>query len=137
MGARDHTSLHAMLQKDMQNEVPEAVLQHCPEADRVMVENLLRLAQTELVVLNLASTSIVTETNKIVLRCALTGPTPSVSLSTMRALQAYSPARVTEVRTSLHEGTMLLVIDVCDSSVRMGTTELEIVRITKRQRTWC
>ena len=137
MSTRDHASLHAMLQKDMHNEVPDAVLQKCPEADRVIVENLLRLAQSELLVLNLASTNIVVETNKLVVRSSLTGPAPSVSLTSMRALQAYSPARVTEVRTAMHEGTMVLIIDVCDSAVRMGTTELEIVRITKKHRTWC
>ena len=127
--------MHAMLHKDMQNEVPESVLNHCPESDKVLVENLLRLAQAELSVLNLASTTIVAEGKKTVVRCALTGPTPSVSLSNMRALQAYSPARVVEVRIALQEGSMMLVFDVCDSSVRMSTTELEIVRITKRHRT--
>jgi hypothetical protein len=100
------------LQKDMHNDVPDAVLQKCADADKILVENLLRLAQTELLVLNLAS----------------------VSLSSMRALQAYSPARVGEVRTIMQEGSMLLVLDVCGSSVRMGTTELEIMRITKRHR---
>lgn len=137
MGTRENASLHAMLQKDIQNEVPDAVLQNCPESDRVIVENLLRLAQSELLVLNLASTSVVAETNKLTVRCALTGPAPSVSLTSMRSLQAYSPGRVTEVRTSLQEGIMLLMIELCDSSVRMGTTELEIVRIVKRHRSWC
>ena len=137
MGTREHNSLHAMLQKDMHNEVPEAVLQRCPEADRVLLENILRLAQSELLVLNLASTSIVAESNKLIVRCALTGPAPSVSLTSLRALQAYSPARVAEVRIVLQEGTMMLVIDVCDAGVRIGTTELEIVRIVKRHRTWC
>jgi hypothetical protein len=124
-------SLHAMLHKDIQNEVPDSVLNHCSESDKVLVENLLRLAQVELSVLNLASATIVTEGKKTVVRCALTGPTPSESLSNMRALQAYSPARVAEVRIALQEGSMMLVFDVCDSSVRMSTTELEIVRITK------
>jgi hypothetical protein len=35
-------------------------LQNCANADKMLVENLLRLAQTELLVLNLASTTIVT-----------------------------------------------------------------------------
>jgi hypothetical protein len=43
-----------MLQKELKNEVPEAVLRQCPEADRILVENVLRVAQAELVVLNLA-----------------------------------------------------------------------------------
>ncbi len=134
MVLRESMSLHAMLHKDMQNDVPDAVLKHCADADRVLVENLLRLAQAELLVLNLASTTIVTEGQKFIVRCVLTGPAPSISLSSMRAIQAYSPARVCEVRSTLHEGSMQLVFDVCDASVRMGTTELEIVRITKRHR---
>ncbi len=131
---RETLSLHAMIQKGINNDVPESVLQQCPDADRILIENLLRLAQAELLVLNLASTSIVTEGHKTVIRCALTGPSPIVSLSSMRSLQAYSPARVAEVRTMLFEGSLALVLDVCDSSTRIGTTELEIVRITKRHR---
>ena len=107
----ENMPLHAMLQKDIHNQVPEAVLKHCAE-DRVLVENLLHLAQTELLVLNLPSTTIVQEQQKLVIRCCLTGPAPSVCLTSMRALQAYSPARVGEVRIVLHEGSMLLVIEV-------------------------
>jgi len=127
-------SLNSMLQKELNNEVPDAVLRQVPEADRVLVENVLRLAQAELVVLNLASTTVAVEPRRTVLKCALTGPTPSVSLSSMRSLQAYSPARVVEVRTTLHDGSMLLVLEMSDANTRLGTAELEIVRITKRRR---
>jgi hypothetical protein len=123
-----------MLQKELHNEVPDAVLRHCPECDRVLVENVLRLAQVELVVLNLASTTVALEPRKTVLKCALTGPAPSVSLSSMRSLQAYSPARVVEVRTTLNDGSMLLVLEISDANSRISTSELEIVRITKRRR---
>ena len=126
-------SLHALLHQDIHNQVPENVLKHCGD-DKVLVENLLRLAQAELNVLNLASTTIVQESNKLVIRCCLTGPSPSISITSMPSLQAYSPARVGEVRIVLHEGSMHLVIDVCDAFVRMGATELEIVRIVKRHR---
>jgi len=127
-------SLHAMLHKDMNNEVPDSVLNTCAESDKVFVENLLQVAQAELCVLNLASTTVVVEGKKTVVRCVLTGPSPSVSLNTMRALQAYSPARVVEVRCVLQEGSLILVLEINDPSVRLSTTELDIVRITKRHR---
>ena len=127
-------SLNSMLQKELHNEVPDAVLRQCPEGDRVLVENVLRLAQVELVVLNLASTTVALEPRKTVLKCALTGPAPSVSLSSMRSLQAYSPGRVVEVRTTLHDGNMLLVLEISDGKSRISASELEIVRITKRRR---
>jgi len=134
MVVREAMSLQAMLHKDMNNDVPDSVLNTCAESDKVLVENLLRLAQVELCVLNLASTTIVTENKKTVVRCVLTGPTPSISLNSMRALQAYSPARVVEVRCVLQEGNLILVLEINDPSVRMTTTELDIVRITKRHR---
>ena len=127
-------SLNSMLQKELHNEVPDAVLRQCPEGDRVLVENVLRLAQVELVVLNLASTTVALEPRKTVLKCALTGPAPSVSLSSMRSLQAYSPAHFVEVRTTLHDGSMLLVLEISDGKSRISASELEIVRITKRRR---
>jgi hypothetical protein len=74
-------SLNGMLQKQLHNEVPDEVLRQCPEADRTLVENILRLAQAELPVLNLASTIVLIEGLKIILKCTLTGPTPTVSLS--------------------------------------------------------
>jgi len=134
MVVREAMSLQAMLHKDMNNDVPDSVLNTCAESDKVLVENLLRFAQAELCVLNLASTTVVTENKKTVVRCVLTGPTPSISLNSMRALQAYSPARVVEVRCVLQEGNLILVLEINDPSVRMTTTELDIVRITKRHR---
>jgi hypothetical protein len=71
-------SLNSMLQKELKNEVPEAVLRQCPEADRILVENVLRVAQAELVVLNLASTTVSVEGRKLTLKSVMTGPSPSV-----------------------------------------------------------
>lgn len=127
-------SLSSMLQKELHNEVPDAVLRQCPEADRVLVENVLRLAQAELAVLNLASTTVAVEGRRIVLKCTLTGPTPAVSLSSMRSLHAYSPARVLELRAAMHDSSMLLVIELSDATSRITASELEIVRITKKRR---
>ena len=42
------TTLNAMINKGIKNEVPETVLQNCGADDRVLVENLLLLAQAEL-----------------------------------------------------------------------------------------
>lgn len=123
-----------MLQKELNNDVPDTVLQQCPHEDRLLAENLLRLAQAELLVLNLASTTVTVDGNRVLLKCALTGPSPVVSLSSMRALQAYSPARVLEVRSVLSEGILYLLLEVSDSTTRITTTELEIVRITKKRR---
>ena len=100
----------------------------------MLVDNVLRVAQADLVVLNLASTTVSVEGRKLTLKTVLTGPSPSVSLTNMRNLQAYSPARVLDLRTTLSDGNMFLVIELSDSLTRICTTELEIVRITKKRR---
>jgi hypothetical protein len=61
-------SLNLMLQRELKNEVPDSVLRQVPEVDRILVENVLRVAQAELVVLNLASTTIYIEVRKLTLK---------------------------------------------------------------------
>jgi hypothetical protein len=79
-------SLHAMLHKDMQNEVPDSVLNHCSESDKVLVENLLRLPGTGRI----------------------------VGFKPCKHNNSYRRQSVVEVRIALQEGSMMLVFDVCD-----------------------
>jgi hypothetical protein len=131
---RDDRSLGAMLQKDLNNEVPDAVLAQVPLQDRVLVENILLVAQAELEILNLASTTVAVSEGTLRVSCALAGPSPLVALSNMRSVQSYSPARVRDVRAVLSDNRLLLVIDVHDASARVTASEIEVVRLTKTRR---
>lgn len=128
------SSLGAMLQKDLKNEVPDSVLAQLPPEDRVLIENILLVAQAELEILNLASTTVVVSEGCVRVSCTLAGPSPLVSLSNMRSVQSYSPARVRDVRAVLSENRLLLVIDVHDTTARITATEIEVVRLTKTRR---
>ena len=135
MARDDRTnSLGALLQKDLKNDVPESVLAQVPQDDRVLVENILLVAQAELEMLNLASATVVVGENALRISCSLAGPSPVVSLTNMRSLQSYSPARVRNVRAMLSENRLLLVIDVHDANSRVTASEIEVVRITKKRR---
>ena len=131
---RESGSLGAMLQKDSKNEVPESVLAQLPPEDRVLVKNILFVAQAELEILNLASTTVVVSESIVRVSCALAGPSPLVALSNMRCVQAYSPARVRDVRAVLQENRLLLVIDVHDRNARVTASEIDVVRLVKRRR---
>ena len=131
---RESGSLGAMLQKDSKNEVPESVLAQLPPEDSVLVENILLVAQAELEILNLASTTVVASESIVRVSCALAGPSPLVALSNMRCVQAYSPARVRDVRAVLQENRLLLVIDVHDRNARVTASEIDVVRLVKRRR---
>lgn len=131
---RESGSLGVMLQKDLNNDVPEAVLAPLAPDDRVLVENILLVAQAELEILNLASTLVVLADSVIRVTCTLAGPSPLVSLSTMRSIQAYSPARVRDLRAVLQDNRLVLVIDVHDRLTRVTASEVDIVRLVKRRR---
>jgi hypothetical protein len=131
---RESGSLGAMLQKDSKNEVPESVLAQLPPEDRVLVENILLVAQAEFEILNLAITTVVASEIIVRVSCALAGPSPLVALSNMRCVQAYSPARVRDVRAVLQENRLLLVIDVHDRNARVTASEIDVVRLVKRRR---
>ena len=64
-------SLGALLQKDLKNDVPEPVLAQVPQDDRVLVENILLVAQAELEMLNLASATVVVAAGTLRISCTL------------------------------------------------------------------
>jgi hypothetical protein len=127
-------SLGALLQKDLRNDVPESVLAQVPPDDRVLVENILLVAQAELEMLNLAIATVVVGDGSLRVSCTLAGPSPIVSLANMRGVQSYSPARVRDVRVMLCENRLLLVVDVHDANTRVTASEIEVVRIAKKRR---
>jgi hypothetical protein len=85
-------------------------------------------------ILNLASTTVVASESIVRVSCALAGPSPLVALSNMRCVQAYSPARVRDVRAVLQENRLLLIIDVHDRNARVTASEIDVVRLVKRRR---
>jgi hypothetical protein len=141
---RESGSLGALIHKDFNNEVPESALVQLAPEDRVLVENILLVAQAELEILNLPSTTVVTSDGVVRVSCALAGPSPIVFLSTMCSVQAYSPARVRDMRCApdnllllvinVHDNRLLLVIDVHDRLARVTVSEVDVVRLVKRSR---
>lgn len=128
------TSLTSILQKGIQNEVPSNILDQCSNEDRVLVENILLIAQAELATLNLPSTTIGILNNKTIISCTLVGADARIGLESMRAIQAYSPARILDVKAQVQSGSLSLSIHVTDGTARISATELEVVRIFKRKR---
>lgn len=133
---REILSLGGMIQQGVNNTVPDTVLEQCPEADRVLCENILMVAQAEIDVLNLASTVVVLNGPTITLACTVQGQEPSISLAQLRAIQAYSPARVRDAHASLRSGMLVLCIEIADSTTRVTTTDTEVIRVVRKRRLW-
>lgn len=129
-------SLGAMLQQGVNNTVPDSVLEQCPESDRMLCENVLMVAQAEIEVLNLASTVFTVVGSTISMTCTVQGQEASVSLSQLRAIQAYSPARVRDITVVLHGSTLVLKILIADSTTRVTASDTEIIRVVRKRRLW-
>lgn len=128
------TTLNAMINKGIKNEVPETVLQNCGADDRVLVENLLLLAQAELESLQLASATVCKNDKKTVVQCPFAGTDCRLSLSAMQSMQNYSPARVFDVSARMAQGIFYLCFEIGDANARISCTELEVVRVAKKKR---
>ena len=129
-------SLGAMLQQGVNNTVPDSVLEQCPEADRMLCENVLMVAQAEIEVLNLASTVFAVNGSTITMTCTVQGQEPSVSFSQLRSIQSYSPARVRDTTIGLHGNTLVLKIVIADSTTRVTASDTEIIRVVRKRRLW-
>ena len=128
------TTLNAMINKGINNEVPESVLQNCGADDKVLVENLLLLAQAELESLQLAGATVCKSDKKTVIQCPFAGTNCRLSLAAMQSIQNYSPARVFDVSARMTQGIFYLYFEIGDASTRISCTELEVIRVAKKKR---
>ena len=129
-------SLSSLLHRGINNTVPDSILMQCAESERVLVENILMVAQAEIQTLNLAGTIITAKDTAVTLQCVVTGQNPSISLKQMRDIQAYSPARVTDVRVAGSDTNIVLIIVLNDSTKRVTVEDTEIIRVVRKRRLW-
>jgi hypothetical protein len=112
--------------------LPVAVLEHCSDDDRTVVENICLVAQEYMPALNLAQAAITLERGKYQVCIPLAAG--HATLNDMRGIQTYNPARVHDIRVLLKDTHIVLRIDICSESTPLSCTELEVVRVTKRSR---
>ena len=73
-----------------QQHLPDAVLDQCSEADRVIVENIGLVAQETLPALNLVQATIVQDGGKYLLRLPFAATAASVTLRELCMIQTYN-----------------------------------------------
>jgi hypothetical protein len=113
--------------------VPAGVLTVCSEADRVVVENVIILAQEMIPLLDVTTCSIELRNQHYRVHVPISGQT-RVGLRELRAIEAYSPARVTGVSVQTGGAVGALLIEVADQQCPISCTELDVVRICKKRR---
>ena len=129
-------SLTSMIAHTLRPRVPQAVLQQCLEADRVVVENIAMVALEFVPSLNLPLATMLSPKNlrSYELHLPITVDRCSVSLASMRSIQSYAPARIAEVSLVLEDSNAYLCISVCNETSLVRFSEIDVIRIHKRSR---
>lgn len=131
-------SLNAMLGESINNTISEEFLDKIPQSDRTLVENLMLVAQAEIETLNLTTASVntasLTHTQHITITVCMSGPKQVISMSQLRAIQNYSPARVAELKVQLNANNQMLIFELTDSNTKIKNDQIEVIRICKRRR---
>ena len=129
------SAVHAALARGARPAVPDNVLANCLPEDKVVVENVLLVAAETVPNANLAATTLARGNGRYRLSLPLAAPL-LVTLSQLRAIQTYNPARVAEAALHADDGKCALVIHVIDQATPLTVSEFDVVRVCKRTRWW-
>lgn len=130
-----NTTLSSIIQKDMRNEINIPELKKCSATDAVLVENILLIAQAELDMLQLNEINVQIHGHCVKVSCPLTNKV-KVSLSNLRNIQNYSPARVHDISIHMNPNETILCVEIMDCMSRVTSHEIDVVRLAKRKRSF-
>ena len=127
-------SLEKTLASVMRRRVPEHVLQLCAAQDRVLLENIVHLAQQVVPELNITLADAQKQGEVYTVRIPASAAEIVVHLSQLRDIEAYSPCRILEVGVKVAGDGVSVVIRVATENRPLVFSEVDIVRISKRGR---
>ena len=104
------------------------------DTDKVVVENILIAAQELLPFLNISSTNIARHEGMYRVTVALCAGDICVSLHDMAVLQRNWPARIADIKLRLRAEGAVLCFDVVHEGHPIAVAQLDVVRVSKRQR---
>jgi len=127
-------SLGSMLHQVIRPKIPETVFAPCLPGDRLLVENILMVGQEVIPTLNVTC-SVVSKTGstyKILVPSSTDRDV--ISLHSLQDIQAYCPGRIQNVYVIYRNDTLNLEIDIQDETTPITSTQLDIVRMSKKRR---
>lgn len=134
-GTSTETSLAHSLRSAVRARIPEATLSVCNLKDRMVVENIVTLL-AESMHLNVTQTAIVRDKQTYKITIPMPRET-DLSLSDLRQVEAYSPARIMDISVLVRSGSPSLIRCVVnDESAPVLVSETDVLRVTKRRRWW-
>ena len=123
---------HAIAQV-MRRTIPEHVLGNVPEADKILLQNIVHLAQDAVPEVNVTQMELDKGTEQYSVRLPFSARTFTLSLEQLRQIQTYSPARISDVLVASSTDAPQLTIKVTTEARPMQYSEVDIIRIRKRR----
>ena len=131
MAAKD-TLGHAIAQV-MRRTIPEHTLSSVPESDKVLLQNIVHLAQDAIPEVNVTQMELDKSAEQYSIRLPFSARTFMLSLEQLRQIQTYSPARISDVLVGSSADAPQLTIRVTTEAKPLLFSEIDIIRIRKRR----
>jgi hypothetical protein len=119
----------------MRRTIPEHTLSNVPDSDKVLLQNIIHLVQDSIPEVNVTLMDIEKGNQIYNVRIPISVRTFILGLEQLRQIQAYSPARISDVCVGLNAETPHVTIRVTTEGRALIFSEVDIIRITKRMRT--
>jgi hypothetical protein len=127
-------SLSHTIHRETKTVPPKAMETIESDSDKVVIENILIAAQELLPFINISSTNIAKYEGMYRVTVALCAGDICVSLHDMAVLQRNWPARIADIKLRLRAEGAVLCFDVVHEGHPIAVTQLDVVRVSKRQR---
>jgi hypothetical protein len=123
---------HAIAQV-MRRTIPEHTLCNVPEADKVLLQNIVHLVQDAIPEVNVTQMELDKGAEQYSIRVPFATRSFVLSLDQLRQIQTYSPARISDVLVGSSADAPQLTIRVTTEARPVQYTEVDIIRIRKRR----
>jgi hypothetical protein len=130
MAAKD-TLGHAIANV-MRRTIPEHTLANVPDSDKVLLQNIVHLVQDSIPEVNVTLLEVDKGTEVYNMKLPMAMRAFFVSLEQLRQIQAYSPARISDVSVGVTSDTPHISLRVTTEARPLMYSEIDIIRIRKR-----
>ena len=117
----------------MRRTIPEHTLANVPDSDKVLLQNIVHLVQDSIPEVNVTLLEVDKGTEVYNMKLPMSMRTFFVSLEQLRQIQAYSPARISDVSVGVTSDTPHISLRVTTEARPLMYSEIDIIRIRKRR----
>ena len=131
MASKD-TLAHAIANV-MRRTIPEHTLANVPDSDKVLLQNIVHLLQDSIPEVNVTLMELEKGKDMYNIRLPMSVRTLTLRLEHLRQIQAYSPARISDISVALSSEMPQITLRVTTEARPLMYSEVDIIRITKRR----